>query len=507
MDVGLYGKLPSHGDFLRRRVDNEFIGVWDAWLQECIATSRAELGDDWLNIYLTSPAWRFVCDAGVCGNRVYAGVMVPSVDRVGRYFPLTLMWAVPADVTPFAVARIANGWFDTAERLIVEALATDRLDFEEFDRQLLELSESLAAAHWQEPVMLHNDQAALAMSDNASPWQIPLGAAATFVSVTEQLLTARLRDTHHPLVMLWTEGSSAIEPSCLFLRGLPQPHTFASLLDGSWPQHGWSGVGADVMESTHTSTLVSETVPLGFRSAALSDVGKARSNNQDAFLERPEIGLWVVADGMGGHRDGDLASRMVCDAMANVVPGATLDDTIEDVQQRLQDVNAHLYRAATRLHDPIQSGTTAVVLLVRGDQCAILWVGDSRVYRLRAGQLAQLTTDHSWAAEAEADDADDDLLMSDSNVITRAVGGEESLMLDVHLDQVRPGDRFLLCSDGLTRPLDDAEIARILQQNNVSAAAHNLIASVLSAGAPDNVTVIVAEAYAQTFDSDTLVKW
>jgi type VI secretion system protein ImpM len=255
MEVGLYGKLPSHGDFLRRRVDNEFIGVWDAWLQECIATSRAELGDEWLNIYLTSPAWRFVCDSGVCGNRVYAGVMVPSVDRVGRYFPLTLMWAVPADVTPFAVARVANEWFDAAERLIVEALATERLDFEEFDRQLIAFSEKLATASWQESVILHGDQAAMAMGDSAAPWQIPIGAGVTFSAVAEQLLTARLRQTHRPLVMMWSEGSSAIEPSCLLLRGLPAPHTFASLLDGSWSQRGWSSVEAEVLEAAHGTTF------------------------------------------------------------------------------------------------------------------------------------------------------------------------------------------------------------------------------------------------------------
>jgi type VI secretion system protein ImpM len=505
MEVGLYGKLPSHGDFLRRRVDNEFIGVWDAWLQECIATSRDELGDEWLNIYLTSPAWRFVCDSGVCGNRVYAGVMVPSVDRVGRYFPLTLMWAVPADVTPFAVARIANEWFDTAERLIVEALATERLDFEEFDRQLIAFSEKLATASWQESVILNGDQAAMAMGDSAAPWQIPIGAGVTFGAVAEQLLTARLRQTHHPLVMMWSEGSSAIEPSCLLLRGLPAPHTFASLLDGSWARRGWSSVEAEVLEAAHGTTLVSESPPLGFRSAALSDVGRERSANQDAFLERPEIGLWVVADGMGGHRDGDVASRMVCDAMANVVPGNSLEATIADVRQRLEDVNAHLYRAATRAHDPIQSGTTAVVLLVRGDQCAMLWVGDSRVYRLRNGQLTQLTVDHSWSAEAGADATPEDLL-SDSNVITRAVGGDETLALDIRMDHIRAGDRYLLCSDGLTRPLVTEEIERILQQNNVAAAAHNLVVATIGAGAPDNVTVIVAEAYAQVFD-DTLTKW
>src|SRR3954465_3512054 len=89
--VGFYGKLPSHGDFLKRRVSDGFVSVWDAWLQESLATSKAALGDAWLDVYLTSPAWRFICGPGACGPAVVAGVMVPSVDRVGRCFPLTLV--------------------------------------------------------------------------------------------------------------------------------------------------------------------------------------------------------------------------------------------------------------------------------------------------------------------------------------------------------------------------------------------------------------------------------
>jgi len=136
MEVGIYGKLPSHGDFLRRRVPDEFIGVWDAWLQESIAASRIELGTEWLNLYLTSPAWRFYCAAGVCGPDACAGVMAPSVDRVGRYFPLTIVWRVPDDITPFTVARCADHWFDAVERLLVETLGADQVDFDAFDARL-----------------------------------------------------------------------------------------------------------------------------------------------------------------------------------------------------------------------------------------------------------------------------------------------------------------------------------------------------------------------------------
>ena len=95
IEVGLYGKLPSHGDFLRRRVSDAFVRVWDEWLQECIAASRSALGERWLDVYLTSPVWRFGADAGAFGPAPVVGLMAPSVDRVGRYFYLTLVAELP----------------------------------------------------------------------------------------------------------------------------------------------------------------------------------------------------------------------------------------------------------------------------------------------------------------------------------------------------------------------------------------------------------------------------
>ncbi len=98
IDVGFYGKLPTHGDFLRRRVSDAFVSSWDAWLQAGMTASRGALGDRWLDVYLTSPAWRFVCAAGACGPAPVAGVLVPSIDRVGRYFPLTVVARLAPDL-------------------------------------------------------------------------------------------------------------------------------------------------------------------------------------------------------------------------------------------------------------------------------------------------------------------------------------------------------------------------------------------------------------------------
>src|SRR5258708_39860674 len=104
MEVGFFGKLPSHGDFVRRRVADDFVAGWDAWLQRCLAQSRETLGDAWLDTYLTSPVWRFALAPTVCGAAAVAGILVPRVGRVGRYFPLTLVWAPPPAFSTPAIA-------------------------------------------------------------------------------------------------------------------------------------------------------------------------------------------------------------------------------------------------------------------------------------------------------------------------------------------------------------------------------------------------------------------
>jgi serine/threonine protein phosphatase PrpC len=137
----------------------------------------------------------------------------------------------------------------------------------------------------------------------------------------------------------------------------------------------------------------------------------------------------------------------------------------------------------------VLSGSTVAALMARGTRCAVLWAGDSRVYRMRSGRLEQLTRDHSLVAESEG------LTSAPSNIVTRAIGGEATLTVDVQRERVSAGDRFLLCSDGLTRMVPEAEIQRWMEDDDIQAAVEGLIAATLSAGAPDNVTVLIVEAF------------
>ncbi len=307
------------------------------------------------------------------------------------------------------------------------------------------------------------------------------------------MLGAYLSAAYDPLMVWWTEGSSAVEPCCLLASGLPQPHTFAALLDGAWTVHQWRPVPAVVNDESKPDDAFGDArgdaAPIRFQSAAASDVGNVRSINQDSYLELPESGLWVVADGIGGHSDGEVASRMVCDALADFQQVGTLDDTVAAACDRLEAVNDQLVRTAARSLIGARCGSTVVALLVRGSQCAVVWAGDSRAYRWRSGRLDQMTRDHSVAA---------------SHAITRAVGAQALLELDSCRDQVRPGDRYLLCSDGLTHVVPDAEIAGCMAAADIAAAVQALIEVTRAGGAPDNVTALIVEASADAAAFDGL---
>jgi len=487
LEVGFYGKLPSHGDFLRRRVSDAFVGVWDSWLQDCIAASRLALGDRWLDVYLTSPAWRFACASGVCGPAPIVGVMVPSVDRVGRYFPLTLVAEISSGAHLMTSVAQAGPFFDGAEGLVIETLASDQIDFERFEERLLTLGLELRSDDTRPRVVLDSGDSAVLDDGAAGPWQIPIGSASDLTSAFEQVVAQRLSALYDPLVLWWTEGSSIIEPSCLITKGLPHPESFAALLDGGWARSRWQPIPAYVESPPAVEELLVEDVaPPRFRSAALTDVGRVREINQDAFVERTEVGIWAVADGLGGHSHGEVASRMVCDALADVIPNSTFEDAVEAARERVCEVNEHLVRAAARSANGAQSGSTVVALLARCTRCAGRGAGDSRVYRWRGGRLEQLTRDHSLAeVEGVA-----------STAITRAVGGEPTLLLDLYRDRVHAGDRFLLCSDGLTRAVPDEQIRVLMEHAYFQEAVAGLIKTTLEAGAPDNVTALIVEAYA-----------
>ena len=236
-----------------------------------------------------------------------------------------------------------------------------------------------------------------------------------------------------------------------------------------------------------------------FESAALTDVGARRRLNEDAFLDRPDIGLFVVADGMGGHDAGDQASAAVVDALDDLTGPIGAGQLIASVRTRLEQVHGALQTEARRRGSERGMGSTVVVLMLNGQHYCGLWAGDSRIYLARRGELLQLSEDHSYVQEL----VNRGLLSPDeaehhprANVITRAVGVDQGLQLDKITARLQDGDVFLLCSDGLTRELSAEEIRRELTRHDVHEAVRNLIHLALHRGASDNVTALVVRATA-----------
>lgn len=216
-----------------------------------------------------------------------------------------------------------------------------------------------------------------------------------------------------------------------------------------------------------------------------------RLRNEDAFLCRPELGLFAVADGMGGLVAGDRASRAVIQALAAIGQAAGLVALDRAVEHALEAVHERLLAEAVSFGP---SGTTAVVLLLERQSFRVLWCGDSRAGRLRRGQLEWLTTDHNLTAELVRRGR-----MSDEEArrhplasrVTHALGCGSEFHIDRIAGRVLAGDLFLLCSDGLTGELTDAEIAHILTDSELERAADRLLAAALDRGGHDNVTFVL----------------
>jgi serine/threonine protein phosphatase PrpC len=231
-----------------------------------------------------------------------------------------------------------------------------------------------------------------------------------------------------------------------------------------------------------------------WRSAAMTNQGNVRDHNEDAILDHPDIGLWGVADGMGGHRGGDVASGMIVESLKQTGRPQSFSGFLDEVDDRLRAVNSTLFAKSNSGESQGVSGSTVAVLLAWGRYCLTAWAGDSRVYRYRDGALKQISRDHSEAQELLDDgtltpEANDARLQS--NIITRAVGGLEDLTLDLELRELREKDRFLLCSDGLYREVSEADIVRHLAKPDPQQACDGLIKQALSGTCSDNVSVVV----------------
>lgn len=235
---------------------------------------------------------------------------------------------------------------------------------------------------------------------------------------------------------------------------------------------------------------------MAFECVSRTHVGLRRKVNEDSMMVRTERGLWAVADGMGGHEAGDVASAKVTEALLRLPIVYGLDSLVETAVAALNQVNHELIALASSNGTRRTIGSTVVGLAIANGQYRCFWAGDSRAYRLRDDQIVQLTRDHSLVqdlVDAGMLDQQEAENHPNASVITRAVGVVEELKVDVVSGDARPGDQFLLATDGLTRLIDGNELAAELTSSRPTEAAEKLIETVLSRGAPDNVTVIITK--------------
>lgn len=228
-DSGFFGKLPALGDFVQRRLPAAFVDPWDQWVRDGLVASRAQLGESWLELYLTSPVWRFALAPGVAGQGSWAGLLMPSVDRVGRYFPLTLACPLPASANLITLLRMPQ-WFERAEELALSALE-DGFNLEAFDTALCAL---------QTPRLVTDPEPS---GEGVDAWQLGVGSPDAFANACPALLSRALREIFLSYTLWWTSGSEHVAPSLLCCQGLPTREATTALLNGEWSSAEWLRLG------------------------------------------------------------------------------------------------------------------------------------------------------------------------------------------------------------------------------------------------------------------------
>ena len=228
LNIGLYGKLPAYGDFISRNLPPGFVNLWDEWLQHFVSGSQEQLGEGWLNIYLTSPIWRFVLSPGVIDQHMWAGIMMPSVDRVGRYFPISLVQSFDSKINPVKFMLKQTDWFNTLEDACLSAL-NGVIDADELMDKVSEVK--IAASESYQPTSNLSEKGPMIFGLNPEDEEMLFTLPYMFNAALSSSLSS---------YSLWqTTGSQLISPLLFTCQGFPPIAGLASMLDGKWQHREW----------------------------------------------------------------------------------------------------------------------------------------------------------------------------------------------------------------------------------------------------------------------------
>ena len=228
-EPGAYGKLPAHGDFIQRNLPPAFVRQWDAWLQHFVAGAKEKIGAEWLDIYLTSPIWRFAFSPGVIDEGRWAGILMPSVDQVGRYFPFTIALRLPDQQNPLEFMSFHTAWYGAIEELGLSAL-NGEIALDDLVQQLADVQLNPESAY----------VAADALKD-ASGMQVDMEFEEQSAgSVYPSMLDAVLVKLYSSYSVWSTTGSERVAPCAFNAQGLPVVSKLPAMLDGQWRHWGWT---------------------------------------------------------------------------------------------------------------------------------------------------------------------------------------------------------------------------------------------------------------------------
>jgi type VI secretion system protein ImpM len=433
--AGFYGKLPCKGDFLQRRVAQELVDSWDAWLQQCLFTSREQLQERWLNAYLTSPVWRFALAEGVCGSGAYVGVMVPSVDRVGRYFPLTLVAQLSTEDCLLELASdTATRWFESAESIILGALQAHELDLATFDEQVAALGSPFSESETIESAGLREAMRAGPFARQAGPWQVPLRGVQSLQRAANVFASLELERTLRPLTLWWTDGSDAVAPCWLCNRGLPSPASFAAMIAGPSSDSSYTRVPPPVAP-VEASTGVRSLTLLAHHTAVTR---RPDSAQRMYFVSRPDVGLWGLSCAGGRDESASALAQAVADALHDISTAGSLTALAEEVRRAIQ-----LLRRPSALHG-VAAEAGAVVFLARGNECAVICAGSVQAVRVRSVEVTTIEGASPWMQAASAA-AEPPRAVADTSLLDLiAAPPPSSDATEAHYETLQTGDVWVL---------------------------------------------------------------
>lgn len=226
--MGVFGKLPAHGDFIQRNLPATFINVWDEWLQHFVSGTKEQLGDEWLDIYLTSPLWRFTFSPGVIDENVWAGIMIPSVDRVGRYYPFSIVKKLTDTINPFEFIQLQSSWYKGMEELALAALDGEI----QIDDLIIELNNTKTDNQ--------SDYNRSGFNLEGDCFQFEMEFEEQSLSTVYPLLLDSIMLKQFQSYSLWQTGGSELISPCFFSsQGLPNVKKMPAMMSGQWQMCDW----------------------------------------------------------------------------------------------------------------------------------------------------------------------------------------------------------------------------------------------------------------------------